>query len=304
MRALVTGGAGFIGSTLVRHLLGLGWSVVVLDDLSRNGTLPRFVGAELSTGDIRDRRCVKKCIDGCDAVFHLAAMSSVSDSVRSPAECLSRNVSGFLSILDAALAARTPVVYASSAAVYGNRNTDCSEGDPLAPLSPYGVSKALDEAAALWAAGEGLPVVGLRLFNVYGPGASLSGEPSVIPAFLEAARKGIPPIIHGDGLQVRDFVHVTDVIAALFSAFFRARELSGRAINVASGEPTTIGGLWSLIARLASADESCLCLPSRRGDIRRSTADVGLMHSALGVKAAIPLEEGLFSLISPTGSQS
>ena len=216
--ALVSGGAGFIGSHLVRGLLEQGARVRVLDDLS-SGAAANLAGqeVELMVADIRDPEAVGRAANGVEWVFHQAAMVSVPGSFENPRGCYAVNLLGSLNVLKAAQEVRAArVVLASSAAVYGESREPIAEDTQKQPLSPYAASKlAMEEAAFMYHRVYGLPVVCLRHFNVYGPRQRPdSAYAAVIPAFIQAMLSGHPPVIYGDGNQRRDFVYVDDVVRA------------------------------------------------------------------------------------------
>lgn len=298
---LVTGGAGFIGSNLVRALTSDGTEVRVLDDLStgRAQNLEELSDAvQVRIGDVRDREAVASALEGVDTVFHLAAIASVARSVADPASSNEVNVTGTLNVLVAARdAGCRRVVLASSSAVYGMQATmPLHEQMVCAPISPYGVTKLAGESyMKAFFESYGLPAVSLRFFNVFGPSQNpLAEYAAVVPRFIRASLQGEPVTIFGDGTQTRDFVYVGDVVAACRLAAGAPPEALGGAFNVATGEPHTVGQLHEAIAGLAAAPGPApISAPARPGDIAQSQADISLARSVLGYAPGHTFEEGL-----------
>ncbi|MFQ5845482.1 MAG: NAD-dependent epimerase/dehydratase family protein, partial [Planctomycetota bacterium] len=243
-RALVTGGAGFIGSHLAQRLVGDGVETVVLDDFS-TGRRQNLAGLgdaiDLREADLRDAAAVAAAVRGCDAVFHLGALPSVARSIYDPVATTEVNVLGTLHVLRAAAA--EPVcrrlVFASSSSVYGDTEVlPKVETMVPAPRSPYAASKAAAEASCLafWHS-FGLEAVCLRYFNVFGPRQPAQSQyAAVVPNFIDRARRGKPPYIEGDGTQTRDFTYVSDVVEATLLAAAAPRA-AGEVLNVAAGRP-------------------------------------------------------------------
>lgn len=301
MKALITGGAGFIGSHLAEALCRRGVRTVVLDDLS-SGTrrnLPSdALCLEFIEGSVTDPEAVRRAVAGCDQVFHLAALVSVPQSVAQPLESHRRNVLGTLEVLTAARAAGVRrVVVASSSAVYGDGPEPRKREDlPPRLLSPYALQKyAAEQYARLFYALYGLETVALRFFNVFGPRqAADSPYSGVIARFCEAFLCGMPPRIFGDGRQSRDFVYVTDVVAALLAAAeVPAARAAGRVFNVGTGQSRTLIELVAALQKLTGRALQPRFEPPRPGDIRHSCPDLTATHAALGWQAEVPWEEGL-----------
>jgi len=298
-RALVTGGAGFIGSALVRRLLDEGVAVRVLDDLS-SGRLENLAGLEgrlrFHRGDVREAGLVADATRGVDAVFHLAAVASVQQSILDPLRTHAINVGGTLTVLEAALASGVPrVILACSAAVYGmNPTLPLSEDEPAAPISPYGLHKHMcEQFGALYTAERGLDVVALRFFNVYGPRQDPAGEyAAVVPKFIEAMAAGGAPTIYGDGTQTRDFCFVDDVARALRLAV-DAADAPGCVVNIGAGGETSLLDLVAALNEALGAEITPRFDPPRSGDIHRSCAEVSRAREILGFTAAVGLKEGL-----------
>src|SRR5205823_10312205 len=255
MRVLVTGGAGFIGSNLAERLLSRGAEVRVFDNLS-TGFRDNVPGdAELLEGDIRDEAAVQAAVAGVDVVFHQAAHRAVLQSVQNPLSTDLANTHGTLLVLKAAQDAGVRrVVYASSSSVYGGaEQLPTPETAPLLPRSPYAVSKLAGEhyCRVFWEL-FGLETVALRYFNVYGPRQRPDSRyAAVIPLFVDALLRGVPPEVHGDGLQSRDFTFVADAVAAnLRAAEAPARRCAGRAYNVAGGAAYSLLDLLAILERI------------------------------------------------------
>ncbi len=301
---LVTGGAGFIGSHLVDALLAQGYRVRVLDDFS-TGRAENLQAAQATgrlqvlEGSITDRDVVQRAVRGVRWVFHLAARISVPESLAQPVAYHLVNVVGTVQVLEAARQAGVArVVLASSAAVYGPpRTLPLKETMPPAPRSPYASAKAANELDAQVFTALGLPVVALRLFNVYGPRQRPdSPYAAVIPAFLGRLRQGRPPVVYGDGNQTRDFIHVRDVVRAFLLAA-QAEDAAGRVFNVCTGQATSLRQILTWLARTFPLAEQPEYRPPRPGDIPHSYGDPTLARQVLGFSAQIPLEAGLEEMV-------
>jgi UDP-glucose 4-epimerase len=305
---LVTGGAGFIGSHLVDALLAAGRRVIVLDDLSvgKRGNVPEQ--AQLIEGDVGDEPLLRRVLQEVDGCFHLAALSSTVLSHQRWLYSHRVNVGGTVTVLACARATAhrpaVPVVYASSAAVYGD-NPDCplAEQATLRPLSAYGADKLGSELHARVAGlVHGVPTVGLRLFNVYGPRQDPHSPYSgVISHFLLRAQRGEVLSIHGDGEQVRDFVHVSDAVRFLLTAMAHAQP-TGQVYNVCTGQPTTILALARLLMHLSGKGSGLQHSAARVGDIRVSIGDPRLAAQCLSIRTTMTLRDGLAEMMaSPVG---
>lgn len=302
-RYLVTGGAGFIGSHLVDALVTNGDEVRVLDDLSagRIENLPSRV--ELLVSDITDPHAVRRGLTGMDGCFHLAAIASVERGAREWLRSHSVNLSGTIAVFDEARRQQAlsgklvPVVYASSAAVYGNPSRlPISEQSPTAPISAYGVDKlGCDLHAAVAGRAYEMSTVGLRFFNVYGPRQDpRSPYSGVISIFSECLLQGGRLKVHGDGEQVRDFVYVEDVVRAMRLAMQLASVgPTSRVFNVCSGIGTTIKELGEKISGLNGLLFSPDWAPARTGDVRQSIGDPRFAREQLKFTAEISLNQGL-----------
>ena len=307
MKALVTGGAGFIGSHLVDLLLAKDCKVVVIDNLAtgRRSQVPENV--VFLQGDVRDPRLLTEALPGCDAVFHLAAVSSVQDSLDRPLEVHDTNLTATLALLEAAVRHKVPrFVFSSSAAVYGDTGGEPAREDMIPkPMSHYAVQKlASEHYCRVYHRLHGMETVCLRYFNVYGPRQRADSPYSgVIAKFIDAARAGQPITIFGDGKQTRDFCHVKDVASANFLAATQdAEKVSGRVFNVGTGTSTSVNDL----ARLVSSVFGAGAVPiehqqARAAEIRYSQAQIATARRSFQWNPSTCLEAGLEQLAaSPT----
>ncbi len=301
---LVTGGCGFIGSHLVDLLVRQGHRVRVLDDLSTGRTHNLAPEAELMIGDVADAAIVALAMKGVTGCFHLAAAPPETDDLAAHRA----NLTGTLTVFEAARGRAVPVVYASSAAVYGDSaDQRLSEMAPTKPLSAYGADKLGCETHGRVAASlHGVPNAGLRLFNVYGPRQDPAAiQAGVISIFAARTIDGEPMTIHGDGEQTRDFIFVADVAAHLTAAMDRLleRQRDGKTaasavFNVCTGQATRIRDLAAMIARLSGRPLRLQNLPTRSGDIRRSLGDPSAAIRHLRIAATTALEDGLRQTLS------
>ncbi len=296
--ALVTGGAGFIGSNLVDALVEAGDHVVVLDDLSTGFAANLHPAATLVEGEVSDPAAVARAVAGCEVVFHQAAHRAVLRSVEQPVDTDRANVGGTLTVLVAARdAGARRVVCASSSSVYGGAELlPTPETAPLVPRSPYAVSKLAGEhyCRVFWEL-FGLETVALRYFNVYGPRQRPDSRyAAVIPLFVDALLRGLPPEVHGDGLQSRDFTFITDAVASnLRAAEAPAQQCAGRAYNVAGGASYSLLELIGILERLIRVEATPSHVAPRAGDVRHTRADVAAAAADLGHRPAVSFEEGL-----------
>lgn len=297
--ALVTGGAGFIGSHLTETLAAQSVRVTVLDNLStghRHNIEHLKEGVTFIEGDIRDAGLLERAMVGCDVVFHQAAVVSVTQSVQDPAHSCDVNDLGTVRVLDACRKNGVRrVVLASSSAVYGDDPVlPKTETMPPRPLTPYAVQKLTGEYyAAIFGSLYGLETVCLRYFNVYGPRQDPSSPYSgVISIFMTRATTDTAPIIYGDGSQSRDFVYVGDVVQANLLAATRP-EAAGGVFNVGTGTAIRIDRLWELIAASAGTAVAAQSGPPRPGDIPHSVADVSAINRKLEFAPRVELHQGL-----------
>lgn len=298
-QALVTGGAGFIGSHLVARLLCEGWNVRVLDNFSSgkwDNLHCQQSDVEVIVGDVRDQDACRRACTGCDSVFHLAAIASVASSVENPLLSHEVTLGGTLNVLLAARNAHVRrVVFSSSASVYGNAETvPTSEQQPLDPQSPYASAKATGEFYCRnFQTLYGLETVILRYFNVFGPRQSAnSGYAAAIPCFVDAALQGRTPRVYGDGLQTRDFVYVENVASANLQAAL-SDGVAGQVFNIGSGVSVSLLALLADLGRLAGVDLTPEFCPARVGEVRHSRADIAHARHLMGYTPNISLTAGL-----------
>ena len=299
---LVTGGAGFIGSHLCDALVARGDRVRVLDDLSTGHMTNLPAGVDFIQGDIADPIAAEKAMEGMDGCFHLAAIASVERGVTDWTGTHRVNLTGTITLLDAIRRTdkRIPFVYASSAAIYGDCQTiPIPEDADKAPLSAYGADKLGCELHARVASHvHSIPTVGLRFFNVYGPRQDpRSPYSGVISIFCERISRGAPIAIYGDGGQTRDFVHVSDVVAALLGGMAQ-RPVDAPVFNVCTGRTTSVLDLAHLIASLVGNRLDHTFLPPRSGEIRHSLGDPTRLRAELHAHDPVTLRDGLRGVLA------
>jgi UDP-glucose 4-epimerase len=311
-RYLVTGGAGFIGSNIVEALLRRGESVVVLDDFSTGRRInletafrarrPGTREPEIIDGDIRDAAVVRRAVHGVSHVLHQAALPSVQRSVEDPASSHAVNATGTLNLLIAARDAGVRrFVYASSSSAYGDTpELPKRETMTPSPLSPYAVSKLTGEQyCRIFHGLYGLETVALRYFNVFGPRQDPNSQyAAVVPNFIQAAIAGKPPMVHGDGLQSRDFTFIDNAVEANLKACDSPPPSVGRAYNIACGESATLLDLLSTLGRVMGVTIRPVHGAARPGDVRHSLASIEEARHLLGYEPKVGLEEGLSRTVS------
>jgi UDP-glucose 4-epimerase len=296
LKTLVTGGAGFIGSNLVKQLINDGNGVVVLDNLMSGyqSNLDLFPEVRFIKGDIRDEVAVTDAIQGVEVVFHLAASVGNKRSIDHPLIDADINVMGTLTLLEAARRAGVrKIVASSSAGIFGELKTlPIKEDHPIEPDTPYGSTKLCMEKLCLaYAKLYDIEAICLRYFNVYGPNQRFDAYGNVIPIFAFKMLRNEPVTIFGDGEQTRDFVNVRDVVQANLKAAM-TKEISG-AFNTGSGDRITINRLVEILKEVSGIDATVIHGEPRPGDVRHSLADISAAQAAFGFTPSVPLEEGL-----------
>ncbi len=299
--AVVTGGAGFIGSHLVERLLADGVRVRVLDNFSTGartnlGFAPRFRRQlEVLRGDVRNLSVVLRAARGARVIYHQAAMRSVPRSVKDPLGANANNVTGTVNVLEAARRCRVSrVVYASSSSVYGDRpDLPKREDQPPAPVSPYAVSKAAGEQyATIWARLYGVDTVGLRYFNVFGPRQDPKSEyAAVIPRFILWGLRGRSLEVHGDGAQSRDFTYIDNVVEANLLAA-KAPGAQGEVFNVGCGSRVSLLEIIAKLEAILGRRLERRHTPPRAGDVAHTLADVSKAKRLLGYAPLVDFDEG------------
>ena len=293
MKVLVTGGAGFIGSNLIRHLAAAGsYDILVLDDLSANPNAPPLPPqARLVVGDFTDRQTVAECLSGVDAVVHLAALSGVMDSIQDPRPSFEINVVGSFQLLDLARKAGVQRIICASTggAILGEVMPPITEDMAPSPLSPYGASKlALEGYCSAFAGAYGLSSVALRFSNIYGPQSS--HKKSVVATFIKRAIQGKPLVVYGDGSQQRDYLYVGDLVRGIEAAM--TRDLAG-AYQLGSGRPTSLRQLIAALREVANREITVEFEPARRGEIHATWCNTAKAGRDLGFMAPTDLAAGL-----------
>lgn len=306
-RILVTGGAGFIGSNITDFLLSKGFRVRVFDNLAtgykdnikHHLSNPDF---EFMYGDITNLESLRKaCID-VDAICHQAALGSVPRSIVDPLSSHNTNVNGFLNLL---LAAKENgvrrIVYASSSAVYGDEpNLPKVETRIGKPLSPYAITKYIDEMyGKIFSELYEMECIGLRYFNVFGPRQDPNGAyAAVIPKFIDSLKKGVAPVINGDGTYSRDFTYIENVVQANFLALTTDNtECYGQAINIGAGGRVTIGEMYDMIREVMDVNIHVVHGDKRKGDIPHSNANIDRAKELLGYQPEVQFKEGIAKLL-------
>jgi UDP-glucose 4-epimerase len=297
MKCLVTGGAGFIGSHLVRALLARGDDVTVFDNFS-TGKRENIeeLDVRIVESDVRDGYSVRKALQGVDRVFHLAALASVARSIRDPVSTHAVNETGTLTVLEGARHAGVGrVVYAASSSAYGNlEQLPKQETAKPCPASPYAISKLAGEYyCQVYTDTFNLQTACVRYFNVFGPRQDPASEyAAVIPRFITSALDGKAPVIYGDGTQSRDFTYVDNAVRATILAA-EAPLAVGRVINVACGERRTLLEVIEILEDLMADRITPVFEPARPGDVKHSQADIALAQQLLGYEPVVGFREGL-----------
>ena len=299
-KVLVTGGAGFIGSHLAEALFRLGAGVVVLDDLTGGNVanLQHLPGVHFVRGSILDSTLLARCMQGCETVFHQAALGSVPASINTPRRYQEVNAAGTLNVLEAArLVGAKRVLLAASSSAYGDSEVlPKVETMPVRAKSPYAATKAAGEALLqAWADSYGLDTASLRYFNIFGPRQNAnSAYAAVIAAFAKALLAGNNPTVYGDGEQSRDFTYVDNAVHANLLAARTDRRLAGAVLNVACGRRVTVRELATEMARqLDRPDLVPVHAAERAGDVKHSLADLTAARAAIGYEPIVDFEPGL-----------
>ena len=298
---LVTGGAGFIGSHLVDYLINSGHQVTVLDSLLTGKLENVNKAAKFIHGSVTDKAALEQAFEEIDYCYHLAAIPSVQGSIDRWSKCHEVNLGGAINVFELAVSKRIPVIYASSAAVYGNpKRMPIREEDEVTPTSPYGFDKYSAEVhAKLFGDLKGLKSVGLRFFNVYGPRQDPASPYSgVISIFIQKILKNQKIQVFGDGQQIRDFIHVDDVVQALIEANNEKVLEVNSSFNVCTGRGVLINILVEILFDLFGKKVEVEYLPARTGDINQSVGYPSKLQEQVGYKAAIDIREGLKHLLA------
>ena len=298
MKALITGGAGFIGSHLAEALFRQGYEVILLDNFSSGKWQNiQHLDTTVHEGDIRNLDTVMKAMNGCDVVFHAAALVSVPESIKHPDINHSINVTGAFNIFEAARLQNVKrVIYASSAAVYGNHpELPKTEASPIQPISPYATAKYINELYAdNYASAYELTCVGLRYMNVYGPRQDPSSPYSgVLSIFCQQFLQGTPITIFGDGSQTRDFVFVKDVVQANILAATAELHTKSELFNIGTGTATSLNQIISKLNQHTEKQIKVNYKPSRDGDIKHSLSNIDKAAQQLGYEPKTTLSDGI-----------
>jgi len=298
MKYAVTGGAGFIGSHLVKNLVEHGDEIIVIDNLNtgKKKNIEKFSEKiDFFEVDIRDFNAIEDILKNVDGIFHEAALASVQDSFRIPDEFFDVNVKGTENIFKIGKKLGIKVVYASSSSVYGNPiQVPIKESDDKNPFNPYAKTKLEDDELAEKYARNSLKVIGLRYFNVFGPGQSKEYA-GVIKLFLERIQQGLPPLINGDGLQVRDFVYVDDVVNANMLAM--ESNVDGEFFNIGTNSVVSVLDLANMIIKFSGLKLKPIHLPPVPGDVKTTQADITKAKMMLKWKPTTSIENWLKSAV-------
>ena len=298
MKILVTGGAGFIGSHIVEYLVQRGDSVTVVDNLN-TGKIENlksvFKKINFAQIDIRDFKVLKNLMENIDGIFHQAAMASVQDSFRIPEKFHDVNINGTENIFKIAKEFGIKVVYASSSSVYGDTSIlPTTESDEKRPINPYAKTKLEKDKLAEQYAKNGLKVIGLRYFNVFGPRQSKEYA-GVIKLFLERIQQGLPPLVNGDGLQIRDFVYVDDVVNA--NILSMESDIDFEFFNIGTGTTISILDLANIIIKFSGLKIKPIHRPALPGDVRATQADITKVKTMLKWRPTTSIQDWLKSVV-------
>jgi UDP-glucose 4-epimerase len=298
MKYVVTGGAGFIGSHLTERLVKQGDVVTVLDNLN-TGKIENLKSVSKKINfvqnDIRDFEVLRSLMENVDGVFHQAAMASVQDSFRIPEKFHDVNVNGTENIFKIAKEFGIKVVYASSSSVYGDTSIlPITESDEKRPINPYAKTKLEKDKLAEQYAKNGLKVIGLRYFNVFGPRQSKEYA-GVIKLFLERIQQGLPPLVNGDGLQIRDFVYVDDAVNA--NILSMESDIDFEFFNIGTGTTISILDLANIIIKFSGLKIKPIHRPALSGDVRATQADITKVKTMLKWRPTISIQDWLKSAV-------
>lgn len=299
--ALITGGAGFIGSHMADTLLNNGYTVRILDNFSTGSEknirhLYSNTHFSMIRGDIRNTVTLKSALENVDFVFHFAAFVSVPLSIETPQQCFETNVSAFNNLILLLRPRKIPLFYASSAAVYGDREHGVRrESEYPMPTSPYGASKAINEIQAINATKVwGIPAIACRFFNIYGPRQNPSGAyASVIPRFCEKLIKNESPIIYGSGEQTRDFIYVQDVTSILLKLLPLIAVNTNLILNIGTGSSLTVNTIFETLKKITGTAIEPQWGKDRAGDIKHSNADITALQNLIGSYNYTAIKKGL-----------
>lgn len=301
MKALVTGGAGFIGSSIAAALVRDGADVRILDDFSTGFRENIPAGAEVIEGDLRTLDCVRTAVRGVDLVFHQAAIRSVPRSVDDPVSSHEANATGTLNMLIVSAEERVRrVVYASSSSVYGDPDDPLRREEQTPdPVSPYGASKLAGELyCRVWTRVAGLPTISLRYFNVFGPRQHPESKyAAVFPAFISALVDGRAPEVHWDGEQTRDFTFIEDVVAANLRAAQAGPAADGQTFNIGAGRAKSVNEVLRSVADALGRWIDPVRSPRRSGDVRHTLADISRARDVLGWQPRASWDEAVAATV-------
>jgi len=299
MKFAVTGGAGFVGNNIVKLLVSKGHNVVVIDNLhtGKKENLQEIIEEiEFHNVDIRDFSKLESILENVDGVFHEAALTIVQESFQKEKEYFDVNVKGTENIFKIAKKFKKKVVYASSSSIYGNtKEIPIKENFERKPINPYGQTKLEDEFLAEKYTKEGVSIIGLRYFNIFGKGQTGSYA-GVITQFIRKLKENKSPIIFGDGSQIRDFVHVSDIAKANLSAMLS--ETNSGFFNIGTGIPIKIKDLAKIMIKIYDKDFEPIFQNALEGDVERSQSNIELAEKMINWKSEIKLEEGLKEVVS------
>tara|TARA_B100000809_G_scaffold138078_1_gene135588 strand:+ start:26 stop:943 length:918 start_codon:yes stop_codon:yes gene_type:complete len=298
MKYVVTGGAGFIGSHLIEKLVKQGDVVTVLDNLN-TGKIENLKSVSKKINfvqnDIRDFEVLRSLMENVDGIFHQAAMASVQDSFRIPEKFHDVNVNGTENIFKIAKEFGIKVVYASSSSVYGDTSIlPTTESDEKRPINPYAKTKFEKDKLAEQYAKNGLKVIGLRYFNVFGPRQSKEYA-GVIKLFLDRIQQGLPPLVNGDGLQIRDFVYVDDAVNA--NILSMKSDIDFEFFNIGTGTTISILDLANMIIKFSGLKIKPIHRPALSGDVRATQADITKVKTMLKWRPTISIQDWLKSAV-------